>query len=51
MRWSLELGKIFGIRLRVHWTFLLLLLFVFLAASSEKGTAAAAWAKYSLSTA
>ncbi|MGA2266706.1 MAG: site-2 protease family protein [Phycisphaerae bacterium] len=44
MRWSLELGKIFGIRLRVHWTFLLLLLFVFLAASSEKGTAAAAWA-------
>ncbi len=37
MRWSLELGKIFGIRFRVHWTFLLLLLFIFVSAEMEKG--------------
>src|SRR5258705_1269393 len=29
MRWSLKLGKIAGIRLYLHWTFLLLLAFVF----------------------
>ena len=28
MKWSWTLGRIFGIRLRMHWTFLLLLLWI-----------------------
>jgi Zn-dependent protease/CBS domain-containing protein len=44
VKWSFEAGKIFGIRFRIHWTFLLLLLFVFLAAQSQRGTGAAVWA-------
>jgi len=44
MRWSLELGKIFGIRFRIHWTFLLLLLFVFVSAATQKGLVPALWA-------
>lgn len=30
MRWSLYLGKIFGIKLQVHWTFFLLIAWVIL---------------------
>ena len=40
MRWSIGLGRILGIRFRIHVTFLLLLLFIFLAAPSEKGPSA-----------
>jgi Zn-dependent protease/predicted transcriptional regulator len=37
MRWSFSLGKIFGIKFRIHVTFLLLLLFIFISVADEKG--------------
>jgi len=37
MRWSLNLGTIFGIRFRIHVTFLLLLAFVFVSALPQRG--------------
>ena len=42
MRWSFNLGKIFGISFRVHITFLLLLFFVFVSGLSQKGPSQAA---------
>jgi len=37
MGWSLKLGKIFGIDFRIHVTFFLLLLFIFIAGASQRG--------------
>jgi len=37
MKWSISVGKIFGINLRIHLTFFLLLFFVFASVSSERG--------------
>lgn len=37
MRWSINVGKVFGIRFRIHVTFLLLLLFVFASGLSQRG--------------
>lgn len=37
MRWSFDIGSLFGIRFRIHVTFLLLLLFVFASALSQDG--------------
>jgi Zn-dependent protease len=37
MNWSLNIGKIFGIRFRIHVTFLLLVLFVFVSVADEHG--------------
>jgi Zn-dependent protease/predicted transcriptional regulator len=37
MGWSLNIGKIFGIRLRIHITFFLLILFIFVSALKENG--------------
>jgi Zn-dependent protease/predicted transcriptional regulator len=37
MKWSINAGKIFGIRLRIHLTFFLLLLFVFASVMAESG--------------
>jgi Zn-dependent protease/CBS domain-containing protein len=42
MKWSISVGKIFGINLRIHLTFFLLLLFVFASVLSERGLKAAA---------
>jgi Zn-dependent protease/CBS domain-containing protein len=41
MRWSINVGRIFGIQLRIHLTFFLLLLFVFASVMSEHGVRAA----------
>ncbi len=41
MRWSINAGRIFGIQLRIHLTFFLLLLFVFASVMSEYGVRAA----------
>ena len=40
MKWSISAGKIFGIKLRIHLTFFLLLLFVFASVMSERGVKA-----------
>jgi len=40
MKWSINAGSIFGIKLRIHLTFFLLLLFVFAQVSSEYGVRA-----------
>jgi Zn-dependent protease/CBS domain-containing protein len=40
MKWSIGAGRIFGIRLRIHLTFFLLLLFVFASVMTEKGVRA-----------
>jgi Zn-dependent protease len=37
--WSIPAGKIFGVELRIHMTFLFLLLFVWLTESASHGTA------------
>ena len=37
MRWSINVGRVLGIRFRVHVTFLLLLFFVFASGLSQKG--------------
>jgi Zn-dependent protease/CBS domain-containing protein len=39
MQWSFKLGKIFGIEFRIHVTFVLLLLFVYMSGSSQGGPA------------
>ncbi len=39
MRWSFNIGKLFGITLRIHVTFLLLLFFVYISVLSEQGQA------------
>ncbi len=41
MRWSIKIGKIFGIDFKIHITFLWLLLFIYLVALSQKGSGAA----------
>jgi Zn-dependent protease/predicted transcriptional regulator len=38
MSWSIPLGRLFGIRFRVHLTFLLLLGFIFVTGAAQKGT-------------
>ena len=43
MKWSLTIAKVSGIRIRVHFTFLLLLLWVVVSVRTEAGWAAAAW--------
>lgn len=42
MKWSINAGKIFGIQLRIHLTFFLLLLFVFAAVLTERHSLQAA---------
>ena len=37
MRWSLNIGKIFGIRFKIHITFFLLVLFIFASVLQEQG--------------
>ncbi len=37
MQWSFNAGRIFGIRFRIHVTFLLLLLFIFISVMDQKG--------------
>lgn len=37
MRWSLNMGKIFGINFRIHVTFFLLLLFIFISVQNQHG--------------
>lgn len=37
MRWALRIGNVYGIALRVHFTFLLLLAFLFLVATLDRG--------------
>ncbi len=37
MQWSFNVGRIFGIKLRIHVTFLLLLLFIFISVMDQKG--------------
>jgi len=37
MKWSFGVGRIFGIELRIHLTFFLLLLFIFTVAMNERG--------------
>jgi len=37
MGWSLNIGRIFGIRFRIHVTFFLLLFFIFVSVFNEKG--------------
>jgi Zn-dependent protease len=37
MRWSIKIGKIFGINFRVHITFFLLLSFIFVSVLNQKG--------------
>lgn len=41
MRWSISLGKIFGINFRIHITFFLLLFFVFVSVLGSNGLSAA----------
>jgi len=41
MRWSFSLGRIFGIKFRIHITFLLLLLFIFISVADQNGFNAA----------
>lgn len=43
MKWSLTIARVSGIRIRVHFTFLLLLLWVVVGEHSEGGWIAAAW--------
>jgi len=44
MRWSITIGRVFGITLRLHVTFLLLLAFIGYAGFAEAGAAGALWA-------
>lgn len=37
MQWSFNVGRIFGIKFRIHVTFLLLLLFIFISVADQKG--------------
>ena len=43
MKWSLTVASAFGIRIRVHFTFLLLLLWIVVEARAAAGWGAAAW--------
>jgi Zn-dependent protease len=43
MPWSFGVGKVAGIKFRIHWTFVLLLAFVFFAARAQYGTERATW--------
>ena len=38
MQWSFRLGKIFGIEFRIHITFFILLVFIYLSGLSQKGS-------------
>jgi len=42
MKWSLRIGKIFGIEFRIHLTFFLLLFFIFLSTFTDRGLPQAA---------
>ncbi|MGB8656434.1 MAG: site-2 protease family protein [Candidatus Zixiibacteriota bacterium] len=48
MKWSFKIGKLFGIPIRVHLTFLLLLLFIGISGSKQGGSAAAVWGMVSI---
>lgn len=37
MRWSISIGRIFGIKFKIHITFFLLLFFIFISVLNEKG--------------
>ena len=37
MRWSINIGKIFGINFRIHITFFLLLIFIFTSVFNQRG--------------
>jgi len=39
MRWSINIGKIFGINFRIHITFFLLLFFIFISVLNQRGVA------------
>lgn len=41
MKWSFQIGKLFGIPIRVHFTFLLLLLFIGISGSKQGGSTSA----------
>lgn len=43
LKWSLSLGKIFGIRVAIHWTFFILLGWIFLSQYTAGKNAALAW--------
>ncbi|MCX6901252.1 MAG: site-2 protease family protein [Verrucomicrobia bacterium] len=43
MKWSLTIARVFGIRIRVHFTFLLLLLWIVVETRAAAGWGAAAW--------
>src|SRR5881397_3072471 len=43
MRWSLRIGRVFGITLNLHVTFLLFLAFIGYASFEEAGTRGAVW--------
>lgn len=44
MNWSLNIGRIFGIRFRIHVTFLLLVLFIFVSVANQHGLQRGLWA-------
>jgi len=44
MGWSLKIGRIFGIEFRIHFTFFLLLFFIFISGLAKEGLAKAALA-------
>lgn len=48
MKWSLQIGKLFGIPIRVHVTFLLLLFFIGIVGSRQAGGAGAAFGMISI---
>ncbi len=48
MKWSFQVGKLFGIPIRVHVTFLLLLLFIGVVGSKQAGGSAAAFGMISI---
>jgi len=48
MKWSFQIGKLFGIPIRVHVTFLLLLLFIAFAGSKQAGQAGAIFGTISI---
>jgi len=39
MKWTLEIGKLFGVRIRIHWTFFLLLFWIVFVEYNRTGSA------------
>lgn len=48
MKWSFQIGKLFGIPIRVHFTFLLLLFFIGISGSKSGGSASALFGMISI---